>query len=1004
MTRTFLIFGLVLLGHVTAAASDDEHWRFWILGRSDDVSTVTLYDRVADSYLHQSDYRVLREELDSVYLRLAGNIGSESDAQTAAMLIRLFHYSASRPYRTAVLCGRISKRLAQYRSMTTGGKASSAYEIIDSWVAVDVSITSGLTLEHEVAYRERPDYADIIPELEARWLSASSDTLQAIRWTVQAIDGVTSAVEYGGYRDTALCRQVYVQVQPLFDKIYRICRGNSVEGLKAFLARHLLLLEMRLADIAEPAQAESQALAYCIGINSLASQVRNSVSFPELRMRSNALRYLIANAASSIETQALFLGVADTTLTRILLLCDLAMPGTASIMLGKQIRTYMAGMSVRSKSFNSLIYQRIDTALSGRNGDLYMPDFDQFFKQGLLSLSEHHCDRSRLFLGDDIPYDRYYLYRLAVLQDLHGMNDEAVFNIHRLVGTSKGEYPDPIVLGMGIRWLLNKPLSLTCDTAQWRAYILRDLLPDSLFARLMLANTKQAQVLLSHRLPWMAVSQINSLRDENLSCQSRLDSYRSENTQASMNRTILLDNVKTRSGVTRYTRVRQKRVRLREDLQLAGERTKQRAAMKAMLRSSFENDSLAPYAYEKPISLSVLNKVGVLNIASAAYHRVHQYGVLDNAQEYSVRWEPDSETVYVILDRYRDLLQSNANSISSRQWPYRWHIAVVTNNQMFEKWDIYDSLMATSLSDQQRAMAYGANAITDLDSMLAEMLDLIDPNQQKERIVFLPADYMYAYNPYLMEHRDEMIADIYTVVVSASVGEHSHVRDLSSLVLLSPQPTNLQSVVGERAQIAKLMLRRNWYVDVVRSVGNESELADRMQGADAMHISSHALQSDLYAGIQRDSTKRELLYKDEVGIVGRRLWTSLLQYRPDVDKEGVMYGDGVLAPLEMEVYNIVAPRHVYLSTCQTIAFTSDVQEPPDGLIRELFAQGANCVVASSTPVNDTYAAEHAKRYYRKLAEGMSPEIITAQIVSEGRRRHENAQIYGSYYPIYFSVP
>jgi hypothetical protein len=155
--------------------------------------------------------------------------------------------------------------------------------------------------------------------------------------------------------------------------------------------------------------------------------------------------------------------------------------------------------------------------------------------------------------------------------------------------------------------------------------------------------------------------------------------------------------------------------------------------------------------------------------------------------------------------------------------------------------------------------------------------------------------------------------------------------------------------------------------------------------------------------ISQDTTLRELMAADDVGVTARRIWSPLIQYSINTRDTGSMYADGYFSPLEMEVYGIRFQGIVFLSTCQTTTFTGDLWEPPDGILRELFTLGADCIVSSSIAVPDKYAAEYSMAFYRKLTEYGAPHVVATEMVREGVRNGSNVLSYGAYYPIYFET-
>lgn len=333
-------------------------------------------------------------------------------------------------------------------------------------------------------------------------------------------------------------------------------------------------------------------------------------------------------------------------------------------------------------------------------------------------------------------------------------------------------------------------------------------------------------------------------------------------------------------------------------------------------------------------------------------------------------------------------------------------LTLLSADTMMRVIDIKDSTLVWSLYQKLQGITYGQNVSTSLDSIITSLLRIHERRfgDSYTDIVFMASGVLYAYNFYLVHDNQMRVTDRYdvSIAVRPSVFASNLVMP-DTISYLMADNVSLPNVIAEFKLIDSLLRDEGRSADLVEEPINEIEIAKHASAADVFHVSSHAIQPDVYELIKRDSNMRELLAANDVGTMARRMWSPLIQYKSVTRDSGAMFGDGFISPFEMELFGARFKNLVFLSTCQTATLTGDLWEPQDGIIRELFAQGAKCIVMSPVAVPDRYAPEYSSKFYKYLLKTNEPHKAATQIVREGMRTGASAFSYGLYYPIYFET-
>ena len=279
-----------------AMNANDDQWRWWFLGTTKDAATIALYDSISTKYLHISDLRALREDLDPLYESLADSIASAADAHKASLLIRLFHYSAARPYRTGLLCERIASNLAGYL-LEQQNRDVELLQSIEMWTAVDLGTKILYDRQEYLTDRTLIDHDVLGRVLTARYLTEGCTQQDRFRLFIQTLDGITKHLAFNNLVDTAYALQVTSRLHWLMDSVSKISAAkvrpmpSNDDREWLLIYRFMSALGNRLyRDLASSAFAERQAVLFC-----LQTSVRMEScepSFPEIRLRSQILGYM----------------------------------------------------------------------------------------------------------------------------------------------------------------------------------------------------------------------------------------------------------------------------------------------------------------------------------------------------------------------------------------------------------------------------------------------------------------------------------------------------------------------------------------------------------------------------------------------------------------------------------------------------------------------------------------------------------------------------------------
>jgi hypothetical protein len=281
----------------TWGQADFSHWRWWFLASTTDSATTALYDSIQHRYLHVSDLRVLREDLEPLYIKLSDSVVTESDAQSAALLIRLFHYSAARPKKTATYVDKLSSSLMSYLQ-SPAAKPFSLEVGIDLYVACDIATSTMINVDAYYEGQHFIDYAKMASVIDARVQNGSVYHLNRFRFLVQSLDAVTKYLEYNGVIDTTLVSELVSKLAPHLDTLDMMRQPDlSLSKEWHILLRHHLAIKARLyRDHAQHWKSEEATNALTL----MSAKHESAPScMPEARLRSTVLNHQLDRPTSA---------------------------------------------------------------------------------------------------------------------------------------------------------------------------------------------------------------------------------------------------------------------------------------------------------------------------------------------------------------------------------------------------------------------------------------------------------------------------------------------------------------------------------------------------------------------------------------------------------------------------------------------------------------------------------------------------------------------------------
>jgi hypothetical protein len=986
------ILGVFSFGVVLAEKSEYAHWRWWFLAATSDSATIKLYDDVEQKYLTISDLRALRDDLEPHYRRLSDTIMSTSDAQMAALLIRLFHYSTARPYKTAVYTERIANKLASYLS----GRVDTSVtmnQIIDLWTACDLGMNAMLSPDGYEAFLAIQDHQKTIGILTARFQVGGSDSLSRYRCFVQSIDGVTKHLEFNGIRDSAYAAALGRVLSNYFDSIDVNRRSHEDDDLWALLARFSKVMRMRVDDNRGWSSfAESASSHFTFAT---ISQKSSAIPcFPEVRLRAQVASFMQRIPMATYDEVALAFNY-QMYPQFMSLYAESVRPGfTETLLDSATLDEFVANAPV---SYEFIQSERSKSAL--REGVArYIASYYECYrvlfpslKQAPLPAETSHCNISEVL--DNVMMDRYREYRTILVTNHQNVEGSTRIIVDRVSSRSFKKHVDRLSSKPVVRWALQtKWIASSYDDLAKVLVALIDIryqesrdVSRSASPLNIGTYASNARMSLSRTFRDLCIVGAKTVTSDVLgSVFGGMLSERSRITGASRSNTM--PTVETTSTIGRYP-------------------TKLKDFISGRLSKIFGEEHLAQYVSgEKNIDQEYLGVLAIMSDEIATHQRLLRHEYLIPAAADIPVWMPNDETIYIISDKYPSEVPSlDMTPVSSGL--YKWFIHLVSADTITALWNIDDELVRTSIRSRQTSLSYGLNISTQLDSIIFKMLDDLKGATGKKysHLVFLPVDILYAYNPIISHVNGRYLVEEYEVSVSTCLrAGASNAIDSIRLQIVKPGDSDLAYARSESEAICDLVRSRGGVASVLSKIENERDLSQQLESSTALHISSHASQANLVSDIEEQPLLRELMRRDDIGSLARAMRGPLIQYKSETRTSGPLYGDGFISPLEMEVYNVKVPKLMFLSTCQTTTQTSDHWEPPDGMIRVSFSRGAECVVTSPIAVPDRYAASYAIEFYDQLSRTKLPHKAANEIVRQGIKEGKSVREYGIYFPIYFS--
>jgi hypothetical protein len=969
-------------------------WRWWFLASTTDSTAIQLYSKIEERYLYSSDLKVLREDLVSLYSRLADTIENQSDAQTAALLIRLYHYSASRPYATANYCERIARKLGSFvlNGIDKG---------ISDEVRFDLMIAAGLAVDVLLRASDYPSLHDT--EIDSRIAAIRSvyrlsgvSMHKRHRMFLQAFDAGTKHIEYSGVRDSALCMKLMRTVGMQLDSISVYERLAPLSQEAPLLSRVSKTLQIRM-------YRDSDLVPFGLNVaEQFALQVHliqdvNNVEYPELRLRSSVYQFIDHYGHSNGTVRNLFSGL---DLFSRLLTSDMSVPGRSLILrdsaaMHHMVQDYQHRYGVVSTDAISSLFRELE-----ERKQHYSVSYEQIYPLFHDTVvwygdSQHRIEK----LLDDLSVDIYLPLRRALVYKLYGQYDlyeKEVVSVLQMI--THRHYRIELLWRTTELCVLNGDYLKAGNEHESTKRLLfinsiaRDYLHDieqytTAFATTLKLMTARNMVNATN-LMLLSQKYRNVLIGNNVYGEAQLDS---------IGAVMFYDKCRS----TTITRDWHSSIRQIADNHLHSQRNQMVDLIRTMQRWN-EDSPMARYVVgDAPIEPQVMRYLEQL---SSMVNLYESYGQVNTTHHATTKWQPKPDQVYLLAVRYPAIHNVMiAPHAADNDTMYRWAFLVCTSDAKVYRDNVADNLINQSIAIKRRALEYGVNVATALDTLFYSLVSDVS-GFTRRKLVFVPESELYGYNPYLIRYGDELIVNKIDIAVATKLSATSAVSYRPSKVsILKVNPDDLLMSNDELKSIEDVFSKSSIQVETIEDVANERDLARRMAPSDIIHIASHALQSDLISKSRSDASLREIIRNDDVANLAKMIWSPLIQYRPTTSADGPLYGDGYLSPIEIDWYSIKLSQMVFLSTCQTVTETSVIGEPPDGLLRVLFNSGVECVVTSTIAVPDKYAPDYSVAFYRHLIQNGDPHLSASMVVRDGIKSGMNLFSYGMYYPISFSV-
>lgn len=988
------IIGVFSFGVVLAEKSEYAHWRWWFLAATSDSATIKLYDDVEQKYLTISDLRALREDLEPHYIRLSDTITSASDAQMAALLIRLFHYSTARPYKTAVYTEQIANGLAGFLSGRVDASLS-MYQAIDLWTACDLGMNAMLSPDGYEAFLKFQDHQKTIGILHARFQVGGSDSLSRYRCFIQSVDGVTKHLEFNGIRDSAYAAAIVRLLGHFLYEIDTCVRLDTNDRQRFLLSRFSKVLVVRTDDNRNfSAFAESTASGFVYA--TLLNPQHAPACFPEVRLRSSVSTYFVRRPSTSQDFGALAFNY-ESYPSFFSVYVESIRPGLSRLFFDIKQMSQMVTQS--PITFSNILADSASNKIASflqLEALKYYSCYNSLYPESTStsSVNQPQSECEGIVLLNNVMLDRHRELRRAMV--LYEMADtqSVISAIRELIPRSLKSNVDQMSTQCFLEWTLGKNrFSFTDDDiAGLNAAMLTLRYSESVDASTNVSPVNASTIVTAARLSlgrsyrniWATITG-KSNRNALMWVFGAMLHQRSRTTSA--NRELPLPSVDSKASDYKYSTV-------------FGD------SLSVWLREIFEVEHLADFVNgSQGLEKSFIGILSRLSGDLSTHQRFKRMEKPIDNVTLSTVWQMQPRTVYLVIDRYVADPSATSWNDASSDIDYDWSIHVVALDTALMLWDIPSELVERSLRNRTTSLSYGLNNSTQLDSIIFKMLDdlRISTGKTYTKLIFLPVDILYSYNPMISHFQGRHLVDEFEVSVSTSLRSGaSNTIDSIRLQIIKPGDSDLAYARSESEAICDVVRSRDGVASVLSMIENERDLSRQLEQSNVLHISSHASQANLVSDIEEQPLLKELLRRDDIGTIARSMWGPLVQYKSDTRSSGPLYGDGYISPLEMDVYNVKIPKLVFLSTCQTTTQTSDHWEPPDGLIRVSFSRGADCVVTSPIAVPDRYAASYAVDFYDQLSRTKLPHKAANEIIRQGIREGKSVREYGIYFPIYFS--
>lgn len=995
------VVALAVLAAECYSKGDYDHWRWWFLASTTDSATIALYDKIEDKYLHVSDLRVLREDLEPLYVQLSQSISNESEAQTAALLIRLFHYSAARPYKTAYLSGQVSQRLMEY-ILDQNPVDFDVQLWMDMWTACDLGVNAGdpASWVHEVGLSRL--LPDVITSAFARISVTDMQASERYRILLQTVDAITKELEFGMVSDTSYSGAVLTNLYSLMDSISVYARRFDNRWEWRFLGRIRDVLQIRLFRYSETAIYAEQIAAAVMVDSAL-----NRVCFPEVRLRAAIQSFLEVKGSS--EHATFVLSQSDDPFKKLLIHEHAVVGSSQSLRQTSILRAYITDRAVRFSGVDSSYWdefsRRVQRAIE-EYSSCYDAIYPPLLLQGQEYTREFGCALSKVM--DDLTTDSHLPLRRAMVYLAFGDTLKCMAALDELIALSRKKFFRREAMWRVVDLIIANKLVVKNDAGfgfdQNLVHAMLAITEDY-YQMLLIGASEAATVpsLNAVRNTVCALETLLELNDQHTGYALAEGGYRIVRnlTFADMHRE------QARASSTMISRARLNSARARSKIDLSNHGDSLQPAQ-SVLRRWNESMPLASIVHgDGKLDMSVLTYLGQIGELLGLVAHERRVAAAEVEKD-TYPWNPKSDRMYLIAERspkFHDLLLSRlTDEFDGEQI---WRFKLVWADSVMVVLNVEDWRITQSVSRKQHALMYGLNTETFLDTLIYKMVSSLGPRTESRvnTLVFVPSELLFSFNPYLITYAGNSLVNQFDIAVATRLHSNSEasVRRDGICTMLNPLGDELDGVSVEHDSMLKAFKKRDKSLVVLDKVRNELELAECLKQTEILHVNSHAIQGSLESSARDQSEVIELQGKTNIGVIARLIWSPLVQYSATTNNAEVMYGDGYLSPIEYDLYEIHAPKLVYLSACRTVTSTSDKWEPPDGFLRMLFTRGTDCIVSSPIPVADKYAPDYSGQFYEGYLDGLPPHQCASKIVRNGIVHMKNPLSYGAYYPIYFET-